>query len=86
MSWEENSNGRAPRAPEFERVLRRPDGSIDIAAYAKIAHRHRAAAIAFSVRETIRTVLATLSAVRAHLAPVGRSEPASGKHHAHIVR
>ena len=48
MSWEEKPHGRAPRAPDMEGVLRYPDGSVDIAAYAKIAHRERTAAIASS--------------------------------------
>lgn len=75
-----NPNGHAPRAQDIEGVLRHPDGSLDIAAYAKLAHRERAAAIAFSAREAIRMVREMGSAVRARLAP------ASGKHHAHIAR
>jgi hypothetical protein len=75
-------NGHAPRAQGIESVLRHPDGSLDIAAYAKLAHRERAAAIAASAREVIRVVRGMVSAVRASLAPVVRSEPASGKHHA----
>ena len=82
MSREVNPNGHAPRAQDIEGVLRHPDGSLDIAAYAKLAHRERAAAIASSAREAIRMVREMVSGVRASLAPVARSEPASGKHHA----
>jgi hypothetical protein len=86
MSRELNPNGHAPRAQDVEGVLedilRHPDGSPDIAAYAKLAHRERAAAVAASAREGIRRVREMLSGLRARLAPVARSEPASGKHHA----
>ena len=71
-------------AKHVEGVRRHPDGSVDIAAYAKIAHRERAAAIVSLVRETIRMVRGMLSVIRAPLAPVGKSEPVSGKHHARI--
>ena len=84
MSREVNPNGHAPRAQDMERVLegvlRHPDGSPDIAAYAKLAHRERAAAIASSAREGIRKVRAMVSGLRARLAPVVRSGSASGKH------
>ena len=73
---------RSSRGARIEGVLRHPDGSVDIAAYAKLAHRERAAAIASSARAAIRMVREMLSAIRARLAPVARSEPASGKHHA----
>jgi hypothetical protein len=86
MSREVNPNGHAPRAQDMEGVLRRPDGSLDIAAYAKLAHRERAAAIAASARKAIRMVREMVSAVRASLAPVVRSGPASGKHHAAVRR
>jgi hypothetical protein len=90
MSLEMNPNGHAPRAQDIEGVLegvlRHPDGSPDIAAYAKLAHRERAAAVAASAREGIRRVRAMVSAVRASVAPVARSEPTSGKHHARAGR
>ena len=82
MSREVNPTGRALRVQEVEGVLRYPDGSVDIAAYAKLAQRERAAAIAFSAREAMRMVREMVSGVRARLAPVARSGPASGKHHA----
>ncbi len=71
MSREMNTNGG---------VLR-PDGSPDIAAYARLAHRERAAAVAASAGEAMRMVREMVSAVRASLAPAARSGPASGKHH-----
>ena len=73
-------------AKHVEGVLRHPDGSVDITAYARIAHRERAAAIASSARATIRMVRGILSVIRARLAPVGRSEPASGNHRAPMGR
>jgi hypothetical protein len=76
MSWENK--------PSRPAELRHPDGSPDIAAYGRIAHRQRAAAIAFSAREAIRIVGETLSAIRARLASPGI--PTSGKHHAHTGR
>ncbi|MDO9295814.1 hypothetical protein [Bradyrhizobium sp.] len=80
MNRQVNPNGHAPRAQDIKGGLRHPDGSFDIAAYAKLAHRERAAAIAASAREAVRMVREMGSAVRARLAP------ASGKHHAHIAR
>jgi hypothetical protein len=84
MSREVNPNGHASRARDVEGVLegilRHPDGSPDIAAYAKLAHRERAAAVAALAREVIHKVRAMVSGLRARLAPVARSGPASGKH------
>ena len=82
MSREQKPNGRSLRVQEIEGVLRYPDGSVDIAAYAKMAHRERAAAIAASAREGIRRVREMVSVIRTNLAPVARSEPASVKRHA----
>jgi hypothetical protein len=78
----EKPSGRASGADDMEGMLRHPDGSLDVAAYAKLAHRERAAAIAASMREGILIVRAMLSAIAARLAPAVRSEAASGKHHA----
>ena len=47
MNRQVNPNGHAPRAQDIKGGLRHPDGSFDIAAYAKLAHRERAAAGAF---------------------------------------
>ncbi len=80
MDRQVNPNGHAPRAQDIKGGLRHPDGSLDIAAYAKLAHRERAAAIAASARGAVRMVREMGAAVRARLAP------ASGKHHAHIAR
>lgn len=77
-----NPNGHAPRAQDIEGVLRHPDGSLDIAAYAKLAHRERAAAIASSAKEGIRRVRELWTMIRTSLVPVARSEPTSGKHQA----
>ena len=82
MSRERKPNVRSLRVQEIEGVLRYPDGSVDIAAYAKMAHRERAAAIAASAREGIRRLRAMWSVIRTNLAPVARSEPASVKRHA----
>ena len=81
MSRELNSNSRSLRVQENEGVLRYPDGSVDIAAYARLAHRERTAAITASTTEAIRRVRAMVSVIRTSLAPAAR-EPASGKHHA----
>ena len=82
MSWEQKPNGRTPGAQDLEAVLRHSDGSLDIAAYAKLAHLERAMAIACSAREGIRRVREMVSGVRASLAPAARPGPACGKHHA----
>lgn len=82
MSREVNPNGRASRGQAMEGVLRHPDGSLDIAAYAKLAHRERAAAVASSVREAVRMVREMMWGVRVSLAPTVRSGPPAGKHHA----
>ncbi len=87
-------DGHAPRAQNLEGLiegnsegdLRHPDGSPDIAAYARLAHRERAAAIAASTGAGFRRVREMLSGVRASLAPVARSGPPCGKRHAHIAR
>ena len=80
-------NPSRPAEPaDIDGVLRRPDGSFDIAAYAKLAHRARAAAIASAVRNVILTVRSVLSAIGTRLSPVASSGPASGKHHAHFGR
>jgi hypothetical protein len=52
--------------------LRHPDGSIDIAAYARIAHRDRDAAIASTVRKAA-TIRAIASAVWRALGRPGRT-------------
>ena len=46
-----------------QNTLRKPDGHIDIAAYARIAHRQRDAAIASAVRKAARNIRAIWSAI-----------------------
>ena len=82
MFPEQKSSGSVLGVQEIEGVLRHPDGSPDIAAYAKLAHRERAVAIAASARQAIRMLREMVSAVRASLAPAATSAPAPGKHHA----
>ena len=69
----EKPNIRAQRAG-VEGVLRHPDGSVDIAAYARIAHRERAAAMASWREQAIGMVREMLSVIRARLAPVVKSD------------
>ncbi len=78
----ETPKGVAPAVHDHEGSLRHPDGSVDIAAYAKMAHREREAAIASSARATIGWVRGILSAIGTRLAAVVGSQPASGKHRA----
>ncbi len=83
MSRDQKSDGRSLRVQEIDGVLRHPDGSADIAAYANVAHRDRAAAIAASAREAIRMVRKMVSDVRARLVPIALP---SGKHRARAGR
>jgi hypothetical protein len=53
-------------------ALRNPDGHIDIAAYARIAHRERDAAIHSAVKETARSIRAISSAIWRALSRSGR--------------
>lgn len=45
-------------------AIRNPDGRIDIATYARIAHRQRDAAIVAAVRQTAGSIRAVWSAIR----------------------
>ena len=57
------------RSGDGEAVLRHPNGSIDIGAYAAIAHRQRAAAIVASMLSAVRFMRdggAAITAGRAH--------------------
>jgi len=56
MSAEENWSDRLRRSDCNDGALRHPDCSIDIAAYASIAHRERAAAVAYSMLLVVRFV------------------------------
>jgi hypothetical protein len=55
----------SPRRPG-DAVLRHPNGSIDIGAYAAIAHRQRAAAIASSMLSAVRFVRDAGTAIIVH--------------------
>ena len=68
MSREQNSNG-SMLGVQIEGVLRHADGSPDIAAYAKLAHHERAAAIAVSAREGVRRIRNMWSMIGTNLAP-----------------
>lgn len=68
MAWEKKDwekNG-------LEGLLHHPDGSPNIAAYAKIAHRERAAAIASALRDVMRSVRAMPYAIWRTLGRQGR--------------
>jgi hypothetical protein len=64
MSAQEVWSGGAAGRPG-DAVLRHPDGSIDIGAYAAIAHRRRAAAIVSSMLSAVRFVRDAGAAVTA---------------------
>ncbi len=53
-------------------AIRKPDGHIDIAAYARIAHRQRDAAVVSAVREAAHSIAALLSAIWGVLGRLGR--------------
>jgi hypothetical protein len=78
MSWEVKLGGCISRERGVEGALRHPDGSPDIAAYGRIAHRERAAAIASAVMEITRSIRAMPSAIRGVLirrGAFGRTRP-----------
>ena len=72
MSWEKKPDGPTPWVLRVEAALRHPDGSPDIAAYGRIAHRERDAAILSAVQEAARSVGAMSSAVWRVLGRSGR--------------
>lgn len=63
MSWEKK---------RLEGLLHHPDGSPNIAAYGKIAHRERAAAIASALSGAARNIRAMSSAIWRALGRPGR--------------
>lgn len=77
MSWEEKPGDAASQ--RVERVLRHPDGSPDIAAYSRIAHRERDAAILSATREAARRLRATWSYFWAGRGALGRMRPSEVK-------
>ena len=76
MSWEKKPNGPASWVQRVDGALRHPDGSPDIAAYGRIAHRERDAAILATVQDTARSLRAMWSAISRAL---GRSWGRSGR-------
>ena len=72
MSWEQKQASPVLRVQCVEGVLRRPDGSPDIAAYGRIAHRERNAAILAAVQDTGRSLRAIWSAISRILGRSGR--------------
>ena len=74
MSWEKKPNGPVAWVQRVEGALRHPDGSADIAAYGRMAHRERDAAILAAVQDTARSLRAMWSAIsRALRRSLGRS-------------
>lgn len=72
MSWEKKPNGPVSWAQRVEGALRHPDGSPDIAAYGRIAHRERDAAILAAVRDAARSLRGMWSAVSRVVGRSGR--------------
>jgi hypothetical protein len=64
MSWEKKPDGPESWGWGVEGALRSPDGSPDIAAYRRIAHRERDAAILAAVQDTGRSLRAVFWAGR----------------------
>jgi hypothetical protein len=74
MPWENKPAGPASWVQRVEGALRHPDGSPDIAAYGRIAHRERDAAVVAAVQDTARSLRAMASAIsRALRWSLGRS-------------
>ena len=71
MSWEKKPNAPVSWVQRVEGALRHPDGQPDIAAYGRIAHRERDAAILSAVQEAASSLRAMSSAIWRVL---GRSE------------
>jgi len=72
MSWEEKPNGPVSWVQRVEGALRHPDGQPDIAAYGRIAHRDRDAAILAAVQDTARSLRAMWSAISRIMGRSGR--------------
>ena len=72
MPWEKKPDGPVSWGQAVEGALRHPDGSPDIAAYRKIAHRERDAAILAAVQDTARALRATWSVISRVLGRSGR--------------
>jgi hypothetical protein len=63
MPAEKNWSGDRGRPDSGDAVLRHPNGSIDIGAYAAIAHRQRAAAMRSSMLSAVRLIREAWAAV-----------------------
>ena len=63
MSWEKKPDGPESWVQRVEGALRHPDGSLDIAAYGRTAHRERDAAMLSAVQETARSLGVMSSAI-----------------------
>ena len=72
MSWEKKPNAPVSWVQRVEGALRHPDGSADIAAYGKIAHRDRDAAILAAAQDTARSIRAKWSAIARVVGRSGR--------------
>ena len=72
MSWEKKPNGPASWVQGVEGAIRNPDGHINIAAYARIAHRERDAAVVAAMRETAHSIRALSVAIWRVLSRSGR--------------
>lgn len=72
MSWKKKPEDLASWVQRLEGALHHPDGSPDIAAYGRMAHRERDAAILSALQGTARSVRAMSSAIRRVLGRSGR--------------
>ena len=72
MSLEKKPGRLGSWVQGVEGVLRHPDGTPDIAAYGRIAHRERDAAILSAVQDTARSLRATWSAISRGVGRSGR--------------
>jgi len=69
MLAEENWSDGLRRPGSDDGALRRPDHSIDIAAYAAIAHRERAAVVTYSMLLVVRFVREAWATIGAPRSP-----------------
>ena len=72
MSWENKPAGPVSWMQRVEGALRHPDGSPNIAAYGRIAHHERDAAILAALQDTARSLRAMASAISRVVGRSGR--------------
>jgi hypothetical protein len=72
MSCEMKPNGPVSWVQRVEGALRHPDGRPDIAAYGRIAHRERDAAILAAAQDTARSLRVMWSAISRIVGRSGR--------------